>query len=387
MPIGDRHMNTASAARLRRLADGMQAHGLTRLADQTGLDRLAVPCMAAIRPNARTVTTHQGKGDTREGAAFSALMEAAEYAFAERVPHGTERRSADALKTEGCDWLSPAALLPRGEAFGGERVIGWVTGYDLASGGTVLVPRDMVALTDPVDLPDLSQSTNGLAAGFDPVHARIHGLCELIERDAMVLWGFRNDEAAARTEVSPESFGDAALVELCASAEAKGVTVRLFDMTSDIGVPAIYALMIDEHSELRHGTTSGAACHPIAAAAARKAVLEAAQTRVSMIGGTRDDIEESQYERVFSHGIDLPPVATFRSAPSGLAPESEPEEQLQHILNKLMDAGLREIVTVPVGGAELGIHVEKLFVPGLEDRLTNRHWRPGHRAVRAMLGQ
>jgi YcaO-like protein with predicted kinase domain len=387
LPLARQHIDDVSTERFRHLTEGLRAHGLTRLADQTGLDRLAVPCMAAIRPNARTVTTHQGKGDTSEGAAFSALMEAAEYAFAETVPKGTERHCTDALDAAGHEWLSPEALLPRSEGLAGDRVIGWLTGYNLTSGEQLHVPRDMVALVDPEDLAELSQSTNGLAAGFDPVHARIHGLCELIERDAMVLWGFRNDAAAARTEVLPASFGDPTLAALCTRIDARGVTVRLFDMTSDIGVPAIYAVMTDARSELRHGTTSGAACHPIAATAARKAVLEAAQTRVSMIAGVRDDIAESQYERAFSHSVDIPPSATFRSPPNGLATESNPTEHLKHIFDKLMDAGLREIVTVPIGGAELGIHVEKLFVPGLEDRLTNRHWRPGRRAVRAMLRQ
>ena len=52
----------------------------------------------------------------------------------------------------------------------------------------------------------------------------------------------------------------------------------------------------------------------------------------------------------------------------------------------LARAGLMRIVAVPLGGHGLGIEVVKVFVPGLEDRLTNRNWRPGSRATAAMLG-
>ncbi len=36
--------------------------GITRLASQTGLDDIGIPCFAAIRPNAMTIATNQGKG-------------------------------------------------------------------------------------------------------------------------------------------------------------------------------------------------------------------------------------------------------------------------------------------------------------------------------------
>ena len=52
----------------------------------------------------------------------------------------------------------------------------------------------------------------------------------------------------------------------------------------------------------------------------------------------------------------------------------------------LSKAGLQRIVVIPLGGEPMGINVAKLYVPGLEDRLTNTNWRPGSRATAAMLG-
>jgi len=387
MPLGDQPTDTVSAARLRRLTEAMRQHGLTRLADQTGLDRLGVPCMAATRPNAATVTTHQGKGETLEAAALSALMEAAEYACAERPPVAVIHASCNRLTAKGARYLSPDASLPAGEPLPSDKAIGWMAGTDLVSGEAIFVPRDMVALADAEDMPGLSQSTNGLAAGFDQDHARRHALCELIERDAMVLWGFRSDASAAATELNPYAFADAGIATLCEKARDRNIDVRLFDMTSDLAIPTIYAVMIDLQTDLKLGVSTGAACHPVAAIAARKALLEAAQTRVSLIAGVRDDIAEAEYERPLSTTLDLPRTATFRPPPQGLEMGRGPAAELAHVLKMLIEQGHSSIVAVAIGGAEMGIHVEKLFVPGLEDRLTNRHWRPGTRAVRMMLRQ
>lgn len=387
MPLGDQPTDTVSAARLRRLTEAMRQHGLTRLADQTGLDRLGVPCIAATRPNAATVTTHQGKGETLEAAALSALMEAVEYACAERPPVAVIRASCDRLAAKGAGYLLPDASLPAGEPLPSDKAIGWMTGIDLVSGEAVFVPRDMVALADAEDMPGLSQSTNGLAAGFDQDHARRHALCELIERDAMVLWGLRSDASAAATELNPYAFADAGIATLCEKARDRNVDVRLFDMTSDLAIPTIYAVMTDLQTDLKLGVSTGAACHPVAAIAARKALLEAAQTRVSLIAGVRDDIAEAEYERPLFTTLDLPRAATFRPPPQGLEMGCGPAAELAHVLKILIGQGHSSIVAVAIGGAEMGIHVEKLFVPGLEDRLTNRHWRPGTRAVRMMLRQ
>ena len=87
------------AALLRDLSLHFRELGITRLAGQTGLDRLGIPCVAAIRPNSATVATHQGKGIDEISARISAVMEAAEYALAEapdvpRVSMSTAAASA-----------------------------------------------------------------------------------------------------------------------------------------------------------------------------------------------------------------------------------------------------------------------------------------------------
>ncbi|HEY9009478.1 MAG TPA: hypothetical protein VIN06_00525, partial [Devosia sp.] len=56
--------------------------GITRLARQTGLDAIGIPCFAAIRPNSKTLSVNMGKGIDDDAAMASAIMEAVEYAIA-----------------------------------------------------------------------------------------------------------------------------------------------------------------------------------------------------------------------------------------------------------------------------------------------------------------
>jgi ribosomal protein S12 methylthiotransferase accessory factor len=219
--------------------------------------------------------------------------------------------------------------------------------------------------------------------------AVLHALCELIERDAVCLWGFKSDAAALATAVAPEAFGDAGVDRLVAQVTRAGYRIKLFDQTTNVGVPVIYAVMSPADGADRHfDAASGAACHPVAAVAARKAIIEAAQTHVTNIAGARDDIVDAEYDTGLSRSIRVLTEARTggRAAPAGLAEDDDATALLAFVQRGLSRAGLKRVVTVRLGSERLGIEVVKAFVPGLEDRLTNKHWRPGARAASAMLG-
>lgn len=375
---------------LRELTRGFPALGITRLADQTGLDRGGVPCFAAIRPNSATLTVHQGKGLDPLTARISAIMEAAEYCFAEApaVPTISLRRKEAAAS--GRRTMSVAHLMPTGWAADPDVVIDWLEAGRLADGAPLLVPRDALIIgTPPHQHPGMSQSTNGLAAGVARLPAVLHGLCEVIERDAVCLAGFRSDATMARRCLDPHSFGSKDLDHLIADLRDAGLRVTLFDITTDIAIPCCYALVFPDADLGRHvDTGTGAACHPIAALAAIRAITEAAQTRISLIAGARDDIDGEDYGAKVPRGVS----ALVEMSPSTHAPpEGSPRgsslgDQFAYIRSRLAACGHDEALVVPLGGKDLGIEVVRAFIPGLEDRLTNRNWRPGPRAARAMLG-
>jgi ribosomal protein S12 methylthiotransferase accessory factor len=378
------------AALLRDLTPKFPLLGITRLASQTGLDRTGIPCYAAIRPNSLTIASHQGKGVSETAAKLSAIMEAAEYAVAEAPEAPVRVLSLAQVREAGHDALDVESLLPRGFVIDPDLPIRWIEAHELSCGAPVLVPYDAVALGPPPDdLPAISQSTNGLAAGTSMDRALLHALCELIERDAVCLWGFKSDAAAFATAVAPEMFGDREVDELVARIVTAGYAINLFDLSTDTGVPVVYAVMFPAHGADRHfDAASGAACHPVASVAAAKAIVEAAQTHITNIAGARDDIVGAEYDTGLSRSIRVLTEArpSERPAPMGLVGHETPAALLRVVRDGLRRARLERIVTVRLGSSRLGVEVVKAFVPGLEDRLTNKHWRPGPRAAAAMLG-
>jgi ribosomal protein S12 methylthiotransferase accessory factor len=379
-----------SAALLRDLISKFPELGITRLASQTGLDRTGIPCYAAIRPNSLTIASHQGKGEDELSAKLSAIMEAAEYAVAEAPETPARLLSLNDIRATGQATLDVANLLPRGFSVDPALPIRWVLGADLTTGHPILVPHDAVVLgVAPAAFTAISQSTNGIAAGTSPDRALLHALCELIERDAVCLWGFKPDAAAFQTAVAPEAFGDVGVDRLVARIARAGYRIHLFDQTTNVGVPVIYAVMFPADGADRHfDAASGAACHPVAGVAARKAIIEAAQTHITNIAGARDDIVDAEYDAGLSRSIkvltEIRPGG--RPAPTGFTGDDDTPAFLDFVRDGLDRANLRRIVSVRLGSERLGIEVVKAFVPGLEDRLTNRHWRPGPRAAAAMLG-
>src|SRR3954452_18760347 len=88
--------------------------GITRLANITGLDTVGIPVYVAIRPNARSLSTSQGKGLDADSAQASALMESIETWHGEHMLNPVRWDSTQALaraaRAGGDAVIDPAAL-------------------------------------------------------------------------------------------------------------------------------------------------------------------------------------------------------------------------------------------------------------------------------------
>ena len=74
--------------------------GITRIANVTGLDRIGIPVVMVIRPNARSVAVSQGKGLTLAAAKASGVMEAAELWHAEHITKPLKLASFEEMRRE-----------------------------------------------------------------------------------------------------------------------------------------------------------------------------------------------------------------------------------------------------------------------------------------------
>ncbi len=391
LPRGGRIREPAET--VRRMRPRFGAFGITRLARQTGLDRIGIPVWAAMRPNSLTLAVNQGKGIDDDFAMASAVMEAVEFAIAEHPERVTRLATRSALVAEGARVHDPVRLMPAGASLPDGDELAWLEGRQLLGGDAVWVPLEAARLDHTgYVFGGMSRSSNGLASGNDLDEAVLHAVCELVERDAATLHAFRSWDDLEQLMVDPASFEDESVDALADRIWEAGVELRLFDLTTDIGIPVIQAVLRDRGREVRaqFDLAAGTGCHPVASHAAVRAITEAAQTRVTNISGARDDLDPAEYREPLRPGLGI--YSSLVAAQGRAAPRdacgplaTAPAELLSAVAGHLRRVGISDVPVVELGGAAAGVNVVRVFAPQLEDRPSNRHWRPGSRAMGAML--
>ncbi|MEV7087563.1 YcaO-like family protein [Streptomyces sp. NPDC093085] len=277
----------------------LMGYGITRVADVTGLDDLGIPVTMAVRPLARTLSVAQGKGATPAAARVSGAMEAIEAWHGERaVPTAEVRSPADAL-----DLSYPVTALEShpGSLVTGRTVLDWITAHTAPGGSRVLVPAACVRLGRQahgrwrLHLP--SASTNGLASGNTRAEAVAHALAELIERDTIsALAGGRGHGRL----VDPDTIEDERSRALIGRLRAAGAWLELWDLPNRFGVPVMSCYLWREDQPALLVSGSGAHLDPHVALS--RAITEAAQSRLTQITGSREDIHPAAYRHAVHRG-------------------------------------------------------------------------------------
>ena len=379
-------------ARVRPLAARM---GITRIGDITGLDRIGIPVAIAVRPNSASVSVAQGKGLSREQAAASALMEAVEGFHGEGLEPRFRLSSWCALSAEA-ETADPETLSRNGRPFDPDIQIDWIEGYDLLRGVPCWLPAEIVHLDysagDRNEAGCFLAGSNGLASGNCLAEAIGAGLYEVIERDAVAIWTARSLRARSGTALDLGSVDDPAALGLLARFAAAGVSVRVWNVTSDVGLAAFMSDIraADEGAEPHLRRFRGAGCHPDRRIALLRALTEAAQTRLTYISGARDDLAEADYapspDAEFAEAL-LDALLTA-STPVRFAdiPDFRSDDVAQDVLwtlSRLRTAGIGSAVAVDLTRAEFGVPVVRVVVPGLEGDTRHPEYRLGPRARNA----
>ena len=182
-PLSTRTMSHAQTEQ--RVGPVIAQVPITRLSDLTPLDPIALPVFSATTPLARDLTTHMGKGLDASSARLSAIMEAIERVSAEHAPDPGMTDTYDALKTKPEGVVDPARFdLPSDSRYRPDRAIAWTRGHELLSDSPTWLPLDL-AISPPRGEVLNAVDTNGLASGNSLLEAVTHGLCEVVERDAI----------------------------------------------------------------------------------------------------------------------------------------------------------------------------------------------------------
>jgi YcaO-like protein with predicted kinase domain len=374
-----------------RILPCLSRHGITRLARLTTLDKIGIPVWNAIAPNSRSIVINQGKGIDDIDARVSAAMEALERAVAGDPDIDGRLATIELLEAEGsfAEPLDCLILAGKHEVRRDEQIL-WTCGYDIIAERKVWVPCDALLLDDTRS-NRFWQSSDGLASGNTLLEATFHGLLERIERDAEIMWQFASEAEKQENCIDISRFKDPVLSRLAKRVMDAGFLLRVFNKTSDVGVPCFEAFIAPQTTapaDLRYiEVTYGAGAHPDPVRAAIRAITEAAQSRLTYISGARDDIDPETFRRAL-------PIH-LRAVLEMVGKASMPEivvnggktlnEMLTGVISKLRTVGIKSAIIVDMNPRETEFSVAKVLVPSLENPDGRRKKRVGPRAFRRVL--
>jgi ribosomal protein S12 methylthiotransferase accessory factor len=344
--------------------------GLTRVADVTGLDVLGIPVWVAVRPMARTLSVSQGKGATDVAAKVSASMEAIELWYAEELPATPPGPVGVPTSSLRLPYEVMSLQHAARSLLTADTPLDWVPARVAGEDRDTLVPRASVAISSlaaPVwSVPLLRVSSNGLASGNCPAEATLHGLFELIERDCTFDLGDR--PVSTRTHIAPETVTDPGCRRLIERITSAGAWLELVDNTRDPAFPCFVAYLWSPEDPSIY---SGSGCHTEPATALSRAVTEAAQSRLTVINGTRDDVRGTLYR---SHRWDtqrpVTPPGGIRSWDQTLAALrtqrfDSVDEEYRWCLRQVSRQTGQPVLEVPLTTDDEPLSVVRVIAPGL----------------------
>ncbi|CAN5676603.1 hypothetical protein BH10ACI4_BH10ACI4_11630 [soil metagenome] len=278
----------------------------------------------------------------------------------------------------------------------------WVVGMDLISGEEVLVPAHIAGYMW-FDVPGRQitslGSSNGLASGNVREEAICQALCELIERDAWTLadLGAHLLPIARRRAVAPrgvyngpddtEMFPSLEEMDDHASESFRAVGLQpvLHDITSDIGIPTVIAVVSDESVPSMPMLHAGAGTHPDARVAVKRALTEVAQSRCVDIQSVREDLALADWTRDQS-GLQAKRVShinhecwflsksrqqrPLNELPSAIS--DDVSDDLAYLLGRLVANEITEVIVIDFTPQNEFFSVVRVIVPDLEQASVQR---------------
>ncbi|MEM7428117.1 MAG: YcaO-like family protein [Pseudomonadota bacterium] len=381
------HRSRAPEDTLTRVEPYFPLMGITRIADVTGLDRIGIPVTIVCRPNSRSVAISQGKGTTIEAAKASGVMESIETYHAEHITLPLKFASLEEVRYSHP--LIDLDDLPEvgGGCFHPHLQLMWIEGVNLLCDEPVWLPFELVHTNYTRPMPPGSgsfmASSNGLASGNTFTEAVSHAICEVVERDAVALWSQSSDTARSERRIRPETITDPNCRGLLDKYERAGIQVAVWDVTSDTGIAAILVWIMEDGSRERllARPSVGAGCHPVREVALSRALTEAAQERLTLITGSRDDLQRDYYgEMSLQHVFDAAGDRDFMSVPTRCCPSAE--DDVDWLLGQLKSVGVEQVVTVDLSQEVFRqIAVARVVIPKLEGVVDDARYVPGARAA------
>jgi ribosomal protein S12 methylthiotransferase accessory factor len=246
----------------------------------------------------------------------------------------------------------------------------WTPGIALISGEERLLPVDLVRrrVQRPQWGPDLLRATStGLACGNTREEALLHALFEVAERDVL----FRDGQAGGRrrTLIDPRTVEDPHGREVIDRMVAAGMALEIALVDGPYGLPVCVAYLWSEDYPV---VFAGGGCHTSPAIALTRALTEAAQSRLTAIAGTRDDLPSD------AASFDTPPLSA--AAGTALAPWQEATghftwagggfaEQTRAVAQRIAHVTGHEPVALDLSAPGAPVFAVQVVCPGTRSRI------------------
>ncbi|MEM1244398.1 MAG: YcaO-like family protein [Pseudomonadota bacterium] len=347
--------------------------GITRVANITGLDNIGIFVSTCIRPNSKHLSVSQGKGINANLAQISAMMEAVEGFHIEQRKPPALRGSYLHLHPDHAVIHPNRFIATDFQPDLSDYPLDWIAVANLFDKQNYYLPQILFCLDTTLPQPEFNffnVSSNGIAAGNTLVEAQCHALYELIERDSLARWQQLSDAQLAATKVNLNSISDEHICHLLEQFQQAKIQVELWEITSQIGVPAFQAAIHENNALRRLNLFTGSGAHLCKNIAALRALTEAAQSRLTLISGNRDDIFPSYYQTLQIESKTSSVVSLeagqrdFQNCTSFSLPENF-TAQLQLILSLLKQQEIEAVFMLDHSLAEINIPVVQLIIPEL----------------------
>jgi ribosomal protein S12 methylthiotransferase accessory factor len=322
-----------------------------------------------------------GEAVERHCASFYDPAGVAYAAYADIRGHAVN--PADFVLWSADQYATPGFPFPRPDE---RAVIGWVPAWSLKRQAPVYVPASLVHVTYQPAVPGEVfeiAPVSGYAAGITPEEAVLGALLEVVERDAfMIFW--RNRLTVPGYDLA--SFRDGAVHETLSRYATAPVRLFCSRLTTDIGIPVSFAVMVGAHPSLP-AAMIGASANLDEERAIAKAFQESAMVHLltRTLHETRGPWRPRRSEEVLTqedHALFfasrerlplLDPVLRPRSrvARDGLEKEGGADDvkaQIDTCVARLAAAGLEAFIvdiTLPAM-KRLGFTVVKALIPGAQ---------------------
>ncbi|MEA4956161.1 hypothetical protein SDC9_03542 [bioreactor metagenome] len=370
---------------IEKYEDKLKIAGITRVTEITHLDRIGIPVFSAIRPTAQDggVSIYAGKGAKKDQAKASAMMEGFERYSAEKQDIDDENSKLATLnEMENEKFIHPEELIISREVenidFQKEKKIEWTFARDIITEEDYYIPSNSIFHPYiPKDNNTTSAifkgNTNGLASGNVLEEAVLHGMFEVIERDA---WSIFELTKKNKNEINVDNIKNPLINELLEKFKKESIDINLMDLTADIEIPTIAATADDTLLKDPALLTLGIGTHLNPEIAVMRALTEVAQSRATQIHGTREDtsravlMRKAGYERMKKmnkHYFEQNNENLINLSDIKDKSTKSLKKDIQITQNELKRNNLNKILFKDLTRKEIGINVVRVVIPGTEN--------------------